>query len=164
MAPENMTLHAAGVHDATKLGALAGARAQCFALTDATAQAVLSPNEPGGISHALRAAFGCRIARLNGETTLAEHFLRLLVDGGTDDARLIADPAYTQSEDARLNAMMHHVDLVTTAPKDATKLDVARLRDASVVEADIVRLAELIAFVNYQVRVISGLRLLGEIL
>jgi uncharacterized protein YciW len=30
-------------------------------------------------------------------------------------------------------------------------------------EPDIVRLAELIAFVNYQARVIAGLRLLGRL-
>jgi uncharacterized protein YciW len=58
---------------------------------------------------------------------------------------------------------MRHVDLVTQSPKSATRGHIDALRDAGVAEADIVRLAELIAFVNYQLRVVAGLRLLGEI-
>jgi len=164
MAAENMTLHVAGVDDATKLGALVGARAQCFALTEATAQAVVNPTNPGGIPHELRAGFACRIARLNGETALADHFMQWLLNRGADEASRIGDPSYSQSADPRLTAMIRHVDLVTLMPKDAKKLDIARLRDAGVGEGDIVRLAELIAFTNYQVRVIAGLRLVGKIL
>jgi uncharacterized protein YciW len=39
---------------------------------------------------------------------------------------------------------------------------VEALRQVGVTDADIVRLAELAAFVNYQVRVLAGLKLLGE--
>ena len=70
MAAANLTLSAAGVDSATELGALVAARAEVLALTDATAQAIVSPQVPGGISHGLRAGFACRVARLNGETAL----------------------------------------------------------------------------------------------
>ena len=41
--------------------------------------------------------------------------------------------------------------------------DIAALKAAGVGEADIVRLSELAAFVNYQLRVVAGLKLLKEI-
>ena len=49
-------------------------------------------------------------------------------------------------------------------PKDATASDIAALKNAGIPEDDIVRLSELIAFVNYQVRVLAGLRLMAEAL
>jgi uncharacterized protein YciW len=58
-------------------------------------------------------------------------------------------------------AMLRHVDLVTCSPKDATRADIVALQRAGVADADIVRLSQLIAFVNYQVRVVAGLRLMG---
>ena len=41
-----------------------------------------------------------------------------------------------------------------------TRLDIADLQAAGVADADIVRLAELNAFLAYQIRVIAGLRLM----
>ena len=55
-------------------------------------------------------------------------------------------------------AILSHVDLVTTRPRDATQADIAALRGAGVTEPDIVRLSQVVAFVNYQVRVIAGLQ------
>jgi uncharacterized protein YciW len=43
-----------------------------------------------------------------------------------------------------------------------TRDDIAALLAAGVAEADIVRLSQLIGFVNYQVRVIAGLRLIAS--
>ena len=56
--------------------------------------------------------------------------------------------------------MARHADLLTTAPREATRQDIERLKAAGVAEPDIVRLAELAAFVNYQLRVIAGLKVL----
>ena len=54
------------------------------------------------------------------------------------------------------------MDLVTRSPKDATKADIEALREAGLVDADIVRLAGLVAFVNYQLRVTAVLSVMGE--
>jgi uncharacterized protein YciW len=52
--------------------------------------------------------------------------------------------------------------LATTDTKSVVKTDIAALKKAGVSEDDIVRLSELVAFVNYQVRLAAGLKLLGE--
>jgi uncharacterized protein YciW len=161
MVDENVTLDAAGVPPGSKLAEVVAGRADIMALTQATMEAVLAPQAPGGISSAERTAFACRIARLNDEQALAEHFARLMAEVGAPLVQL-ADPSFVGNGDVRVGALIHHVDLVTLSPKDATEEDIAALKRAAISEADIVRLAEIIAFVNYQVRVIAGLRLLGE--
>lgn len=138
-------------------------RAEIMRLSQASHDAVLLPREPGGIGHAERAALAARMARSNRDEALEAHYRELLARAG-DSAALLAvasgaDPAEA-TQDQRLRAIIRHVDIVTLAPKDATKADIAALVAAGVAEPDIVRLAELVAFVNYQVRVIAGLRLL----
>jgi uncharacterized protein YciW len=140
-------------------------RAEILGLSQAAHDAVLLPREPGGISHAERAALAARMASANADTALAEHYRTLLRQAGESPALLaIANGAGpTADADTRLRAIIRHADLVTLSPKDATKADIAALVTASLSEPDIVRLAELVAFVNYQARVIAGLRLLGAI-
>ncbi|KRE20870.1 hypothetical protein ASE66_06635 [Bosea sp. Root483D1] len=140
-------------------------RAEILGLSQAAHDAVLLPLAPGGISHVERAALAARMASANADAALAEHYRELLRQAGESPALLAfaegAGPA--ADTDARLRAIIRHVDLVTLSPRDTTKADIAALAAAGLSEPDIVRLAELIAFVNYQARVIAGLRLLGAI-
>jgi uncharacterized protein YciW len=164
MSAENSTLQAAGIEPGGKLAAAIEGRADIMALTQATQDAVLTPRVAGGLTYAERAAFACRMARLNGEQHLAAHYEMLLSSATADAAgRRLADPAFKGDGDLRLMALIRHVDLVTQAPRNASRDDIEALRQAGITEADIVRLAELIAFVNYQSRVVAGLRLLGAI-
>jgi uncharacterized protein YciW len=57
------------------------------------------------------------------------------------------------------NALARHADLLMLEPRKATRQDVETLKTAGVSEADIVRLSELAAFVNYQLRVVAGVKL-----
>lgn len=146
------------------LAAVLAERAEIMRLSQASHDAVLLPRAPGGISHAERAALAARMARWNGDATLEAHYRELLSQAGDSPLLLAvasgADPAEAAGQDTRLQAIIRHVDIVTLAPRDATRADIAALVAAGVSEPDIVRLAELVAFVNYQVRVIAGLRLL----
>lgn len=160
---ENSTLRVAGVAVGSKLAGVVEGRADIMALTQATEAAVLTPRVAGGLSHVERAALACRMAHLNGEQHLAAHYDTLLSTFDDGIGRRIADPAFKGDSDQRLAALIRHVDLVTLAPRDASGDDIEALRQAGIAEADIVRLAELIAFINYQSRVVAGLRLLGEI-
>lgn len=159
MVTENTTLLMAGITPDSRLTGIVDRRADIMALTQATQEAVLNPREAGGLSPLERIALACRMARLSGEKTLAAHYKQLVPPA----SRRLAEPAFDGEGDPRLAALLRHVDLVTQSPKDATRDDIAALRNAGIAEADIVRLAELIAFINYQIRVIAGLRLLGEI-
>ena len=54
------------------------ARAEIVAMTQATHDAALKPKDPGGLSHAERAALASRIARLNADAGLAAHYETLM--------------------------------------------------------------------------------------
>lgn len=140
-------------------------RAGILAQTQAAEEAVLRPNEPGAWPHDLRAALAARIARLNGEEALAAHFL---ADAGAraglaDMAETGADqgPETGAEADAVLAAALAFMDKVATCPREAAASDIVALQQAGISDADIVRLAELNAFLAYQIRVIRGLRLLA---
>jgi uncharacterized protein YciW len=122
-------------------------RADLMEATLRNERAVIAPDDPGGLSHAQRRALACRIAELNGDPALATHYAPGASPGGND---------------TRWTAILRHIDLVTQRPRDATRDDIAALLAAGVAEADIVRLSQLIGFVNYQVRVIAGLRLIAS--
>jgi uncharacterized protein YciW len=60
-----------------------------------------------------------------------------------------------------LGAAIRHADLLTTQPSAAQSADLQALKDAGYSPAGIVSLSQTIAFVNYQLRFIAGLRALG---
>ena len=128
-------------------------RANILDLTQQAEDAVLRPDDPGGWSHAQRAAMAARIARLNDDTALADHY------GGAVDAAPMADPGW-QGEDKRTRAALRFMDAMARDPRDMEAVDIARLLQAGIDDADIVRLSELNAFLAYQLRLVAGLRLL----
>ncbi len=122
------------------------ARAALIEASQANYDAVLTPKDPGGLPQSLRFALAARVARLGGDGPLAEHYAA----GGT-----------LPEADTRLTAILRHVDLIATTPREASRADIAALQAAGVSTDDIVRLSQLIAFVSYQLRLIAGLRLMG---
>jgi uncharacterized protein YciW len=145
-------------------GAIAGAvsgRADIMALTQKTHDSALTPEDPGGLSHAERAALAWRIAKINDSRAFEDHFEALLEKAGAPDAAArMADIWFNGGNDIRAKALIRHVDLVAHAPKDATRRDIELLKEAGLAEDDIVRLSELVAFVSYQIRVAVGLDLM----
>lgn len=156
-----LTQEAPNTRLATPLANVLEERAEIMRLSQASHDAVLHPAEPGGLSYAERAAFATRIAHLNGDARLAAHYLDLLAAAvPSAPVRACTDPTHTESLGAWLDPLRRHVDLLTRQPSAATQDDVEALRRAGIADADIVRLVELIAFVNYQARVVAGLKLL----
>lgn len=145
-------------------GALADAlesRADVMAMTGKVHDAALVPADPGGLSHAERAALAARVSRLNAEEALATHYEALMEAASPGaDVRAIADPAAAPA-DPRLAALALYTDRVTREPRAATEADIEALKAAGIADADIVRLAELNAFLAYQIRVIAGLKLMA---
>ena len=136
-------------------------RADILSMTRKAHDAALRPAKPGGLSHAVRAALAARAARLHGEESLAVHYRSLMAAANAGgDVEALADPAATNVEDRRLAAFAAYTDLASTAPRDATEADIAALWTAGICDADIVRLAELTAFLAYQFRVVAGLKLM----
>jgi uncharacterized protein YciW len=154
-------VRAGGIESGHPLADVLAGREDILTMTEQAHDAALTPSEPGGLSHGERAALACRMARLNRAEGLAAHFAGLVQNAGASETVAnIADPGYDGVTDGRLAALIHHTDLVTRDTKSAAADDIAALTAAGVSEDDIVRLSELIAFVNYQARVAAGLRLM----
>lgn len=132
-------------------------RADVLAMTEAAHAAVLTPKETGAFSHAMRAALAARIARLNKNEALAEHYGK---DVGDEGAK-VAQPSFDGGADEQLRAILAFTDRVATSPKDASAEDIESLSNAGLADADVVRLTQLNAFLAYEIRLIEGLRLMG---
>lgn len=162
---DTAAVRASGISPDGPLASVLSGRDDILAMTQQAHDAALTPNEPGGLSHKVRAALSCRMARLAEEEALAAHFSALLLGAsGPLEIERLADPAFDGGADARLHAILRHTDLVTTDAKAVVASDIPALTSAGVSEDDIVRLSELVGFVNYQIRLTIGLRLMGEAL
>lgn len=126
-------------------------------MTEAAEAAVLTPREPGAWSHTLRAALAARMAQIHCLPDIAERHRRT---AGADPAAAVVDLA----EDGAVQgvaAAVAFMDRVAGAPRDVTADDIVKLQAAGIEDADIVRLAELNAFLAFQYRLIAGLRLVA---
>lgn len=156
---DTVVLRTAGIAAGHPLARVLSGRGDIIELTEKSHDATLKPTPSGGLTHSERAALACRMARLNLDGELASHYESMFAAGEALYVS-IADPSFDGADNARLKAIIRHTDLVTRSPKDAAEGDIAALKAAGILEQDIVGLSELIAFVNYQVRLVAGLRLM----
>lgn len=120
---------------------------------------VLTPAIDLGLATSLRVALARRMAALNKDATLVAHYDEQLSGlQPTQDLLAVANGATDLGEP--LATIVRHVDLVTMTPGRAERSDIERLVAAGLDNPQIVALSELIAFVNFQTRVATGLRLL----
>jgi uncharacterized protein YciW len=152
----------ASIRPGSRLGQALKTRAEILRLSEAAHDAVLLPREPGRLSHALRAAIAARMCRHVGDGALTEHYDSYVAHSGDLDVSSLAHPGGTCGDPLQ-DAMARHADLLTLAPREATRADIEALKAVGLGEPDIVRLAELAAFVNYQLRVVAGLKLLKQV-
>jgi CMD domain protein len=152
---------AAGLAEGSATHALRRERPEIVRLSQTSFEAALRPRDAGTLGRALRAALAARMTRHFGDGRLAAVYAGLLAEAqpSREEASL-ADPAAAMPQDRRLAAIVRHADLLTLTPEAARAEDIALLRDAGLTDRDIVSLTGLAAFVNYQLRVAAGLRLL----
>jgi CMD domain protein len=124
--------------------------------------AIFAPKGDGGLSPGERAAAALRIATLLRDETLQDHYGARLasLDPNGGLRRTIEGDA--QAGDARWQTVLAHVDRVTTGPDSATRADIDGLLAAGLSPHAVVALSELIAYVNFQSRVLAGLRMLRD--
>src|ERR1700736_5538718 len=102
----------AGVPPGSRLGQALKTRAEILRLSEAAHDAVLLPREPGGLSHALRAALAARMCRHVGDDALTRHYDSYLAHSGDLDVSALAHPDGTCG-DRQQDAMARHPDLLT---------------------------------------------------
>ncbi|AZO28603.1 uncharacterized protein YciW [Mesorhizobium shonense] len=120
---------------------------------------VLQPANDQGLAANLRVALARRMAALNADPVLmAEYDVQLAQLGPTEQLLSLAR-GETDLEEP-LVTIAKHVDLITLTPKKAEASHIVLLAQAGLNNPQIVALSELIAFVNFQARVATGLRLM----
>jgi uncharacterized protein YciW len=113
--------------------------------------ALFHPSSDGGLSPVARAAAAFRIAELLRDPVLIAHY----------KARLAAMPGKNPDPaNSRRMAILAHVERLTLDPDSARRIHLDELSAAGLTPQAIVALSELVAYVNYQVRVLAGLRML----
>jgi CMD domain protein len=122
--------------------------------------AIFSPQDDGGLTRAERAAAALRVATLLRDGTLVTHYRARLaaLDPSGALARTVEGKA--RITEPRWDAVLAHVDLVTRGPGSAERRDIDNLLAAGLSSHAVVSLSQLIAYVNFQSRVLAGLRML----
>jgi CMD domain protein len=148
---------ATGLASESPVAALRRQREAFVRHTQGSHDVLITPSDPGGVSLIERAAAALHVASIERDAALAAHYRRRLLENGADVAAIEA-----MNVSPRLGAILRHVSLLTMAPGSATRSDFEALRHAGLAECDIVVVAQIVAFVCYQVRVVAGLRALAE--
>jgi len=122
--------------------------------------AIFSPADDGGLTPAERAASALRVAELLRDDALTGYYRARLatLDPAGTLARTVEGGA--QITEGRWDAILAHVDLVTRGPASAERDDIDELTAVGLSSHAIVSLSQLIAYVNFQSRVLAGLRML----
>lgn len=127
-----------------------------------TDDVLFEPADDGGLTRAERAAAALRVSELLRDGRLTEHYRTQLaaLDPTGELARTVEGGA--RITEGRWDAILSHVDLVTRGPGSANRKDVDNLLAVGLSSQAIVALSQVIAYVNFQSRVLAGLRMLRE--
>jgi uncharacterized protein YciW len=130
-------------------------------------EAIFQPTPASAAEFSLRdrALVAVRVASHTRSDAVADWYATLAASQGAtaNEIEQVRDLTNAWSTPTTLGAAIRHADLLTTAPASATAQDLQNLKDAGFTPAGILSLSQTIAFVSYQLRLIAGLRALGEI-
>jgi uncharacterized protein YciW len=140
----------AGITDGSPLAELRRQRPDVVRHMQGSDDAIFAPAHHGGLTRPEREAAALRVASMLRDTALEEHYHR----------RLVALGELHPLNGPRGEVILAHVDRVTMDPADATKADIDALLAAGLSSHAVVSLSQLIAYVNFQSRVLAGLRML----
>jgi CMD domain protein len=150
----------AGVAPGSRIDRLRRRRGDVFRHVQGSHDVLLFPQDEGGVGRAERAAIALRVALIAKDERLAAHYRALLSEAGGSE--LIGAIVQPDLGEPRFAALLHYADLVSQAPDTATPEDVAKLRALGFTSRDIVVVAQLVAFVSFQIRLLAGMRILRE--
>ncbi|MEA2514811.1 MAG: hypothetical protein QOF33_4033 [Thermomicrobiales bacterium] len=150
-------------------GTIVALRNQKPALVDELQAYYLALFEPDAASAVAlplvdRYLIAVRVASHSGSTAVANWYANLALEAGIGEDTLarLRDVATPWSDQTPLGAAMRHADLLTTRPSAAEAAHLQTLKEAGYSPAGVMSLSQVIAFVSYQLRLIAGLRALGE--
>jgi CMD domain protein len=154
----------AGIAEGSPLHQLRSRRQDVARYAQGSYLALLEPEDPAGVSRYERDLIALRVATLSSSPALAEHHRARLRQLGAGDESIAAIEQFPNGPALpdRQAALLRHADLLTTDPGGASKAAIADLRAQGLGARDIVTIAQLIAFLSFQTRLLDGLRVLAE--
>jgi CMD domain protein len=150
----------AGITDDSPLAALRRQRPDVVKHLQGSDDAIFAPQDDGGLTRAERAAAALRVASLLRDPALSEHYRARLGTLDPEGALAKTVEGGARLTEVRWDAILAHVDLVTRGPGSAERKDIDDLLAAGLSSHAVVSLSQLIAYVNFQSRVLAGLRML----
>ena len=128
-------------------------------------EAIFEPTEASATQFPLvdRCLVAIRVASHTGSAAVIEWYEKSARAAGADEEQLerASNPGRAWTDETVLGAAMRHADLVTLTPDQTSAADLQRLKAAGLSPAGMLSLAQTIAFVSSQLRLIAGLRALG---
>jgi CMD domain protein len=154
----------AGLRPESPVAELRTRRPDVLRHTQGSYDALLASEDESGLSQAERVLVALRVAILNHSEPLLAHYQQLLTQLGVaaDQCAAVAQFPNSAALSPRLSAMLQHVERLTTAPRTATQAELVALQAHGLSARDLVTLAQLIAFLSFQVRVLAGVQSLAE--
>lgn len=161
---EDMMNRFAGITPDSAIGQLRAQRPDVARHTQGSYEALLEPDDPGGVSRYEREMVALRVAVLMPSPTVAAWHRARLRDLGASDDALAAIEQFPDGAalSPRAQAILGHTDLLTREPGVSTPVHIAALKAVGLTPRDIVTISQLIAFLSFEVRTLVGLRLLAE--
>jgi CMD domain protein len=154
----------AGIAPDSALARLRAERADVAGAGQRSYQVLLEPDDPAGVSRLEREMVALRVALLTPCPPLVAWHRQRLLDLGATEATVAAIEQFPAgpAQPARERAVLDYVDRLTRAPGTATAEHLAELKAAGLTPPDIVTIAQLIALLCFEARVLAGLRLLED--
>jgi CMD domain protein len=182
-----------GIAPGSKLDAIRAQRSEARKHAQASYTSLFEPRDPGGVTADERHAIAAFVAGLHGEPKTDAFYAAKLPAGlraavatevaaakskgpygrfpkGPLSAEDAPGPTWKVSDagakalGARLPAAFEHTHMLVFHPRDAAAPALQALLDAGWSTTDIVTISQLVAFLSYQIRVVSGLSTLASTL
>jgi len=150
----------AGLAEGSPLAALRRQRPDVVKHLQGSDNVIFSPQDDGGLTRPERAAAALRVATLLRDSVLSEHYRARLAPLDPDGTLARTVEGGARITEVRWDAILAHVDLVTRGPGSAERKDIDNLLAAGLSSHAVVSLSQLIAYVNFQARVLAGLHAL----
>lgn len=150
MAEDDLVERLLGIAPGSPLATLRLQREAIRRHTQGAWRELVLPEDPGGVSHAERAALALRVARLGGHPALIAECEAVLARTGEPPAG------------PRTDLLLRYADLVAETPERCGQADIDALSAQGMSAQDIVAVTQLIAFIPFQVRLLAGLQAMQE--
>jgi uncharacterized protein YciW len=134
-------------------------RAKVLAATQSSYDLFFAPDVADGLSQVERLLVAYHACLLTPAPLLAGHYLERLEALGADAEQLsaVAAGSFEALGEPRLQAILAFTGTLIVKPLEGDRHALAALHEAGLSTPEIVTLAQLIAFMSYQVRLASGL-------